>query len=99
MAKGYWIAHVTITDPMRYKDYLAANAIAFKKYGARFVVRGGKCETRDGVDRSSQRHVVLEFDSFETAKACYESPEYAAAIKIRDEAGKAELVIVEGYAG
>ena len=32
MAKGYWIAHVTITNPERYKDYVAANAIAFAKY-------------------------------------------------------------------
>ena len=40
--KGYWIAHVEITNPERYKDYVAANAIAFKKYNARFLVRGGK---------------------------------------------------------
>lgn len=31
MAKGYWIAHVRVTDPERYKDYVAANAKAFEK--------------------------------------------------------------------
>ena len=40
--KGYWIAHVNITNPDRYKDYVAANAVAFKKYNARFVVRAGE---------------------------------------------------------
>ena len=100
MAKGYWIAHVTITDPERYKDYVAANGVAFKKFGARFVVRGGACEPRSGSAMSaSQRHVVIEFDSYAQAKACYDSPEYKAAAKIRDEAAKAELVIVEGYDG
>jgi uncharacterized protein (DUF1330 family) len=97
MAKGYWMALVNIKDPEKYKDYVAANAVAFKKYGAKFVVRGGKHETRAGADH--QRHVVIEFDSFETAKACYDSPEYAAAMKIRDAAADAQVVIVEGHEG
>ena len=40
--KGYWIAHVNITNPERYKDYVAANAAPLKKYGARFLVRAGE---------------------------------------------------------
>ena len=28
--KGYWIAHVNITNPERYKDYVAANAVAVR---------------------------------------------------------------------
>ena len=43
--------------------------------------------------------MVIEFDSFETAKACYNSPEYQAAAKIRDEASTAEVIIIEGYEG
>ena len=42
--KGYWIAHVNITNPERYKDYVAANAAPLKKYGARFLVRNGEYE-------------------------------------------------------
>lgn len=97
MAKGYWIALVSIKDPEIYKEYVAANAVAFKKYGAKFIIRGGKHETKAGADH--QRHVVIEFDSFETAKACYDSPEYAVAMKIRDKAADAQVVVVEGYDG
>ena len=32
MARGYWIAHVDVTDPEAYGRYVAANAIAFAKY-------------------------------------------------------------------
>jgi uncharacterized protein (DUF1330 family) len=96
--KGYWIAHVNITNPERYKDYVAANAVAFKKYNARFVVRAGDSEVRKG-HLQGRRHVVLEFESYAVAKACYDSPEYQAAAKIRDEASEAELVIIEGYEG
>jgi uncharacterized protein (DUF1330 family) len=96
--KGYWIAHVQVTNPERYKDYVAANAVAFKKYNARFLIRGGESIVPAG-QLGSRRHVVIEFDSYATAKACHESPEYKAAANIRDEASTADLVIIEGYDG
>ena len=71
--KGYWIAHVNITNPERYQDYIAANAIAFGKYYARFLVRAGQCVVAKG-DLEGRRHVVIEFESYAVAKACYESP-------------------------
>lgn len=98
MAKGYWIAHVKVRDPERYKDYVAANAVAFKKYNARFIVRGGKNEAR-GNPITGDRHVVIEFESYDVARACYDSPEYKAAADIRDEASDASVIIIEGYDG
>lgn len=95
MAKGYWIAHVTVSNPEGYKDYVAANAEPFRKYGARFLVRAGQHEVRSGT--AKDRHIVIEFDSYETAKACYDSPEYQAAAKLRDANATVDLVIVEGY--
>ena len=99
MTKGYWIAHVTVRDPERYKQYQALNAAAFKKYNAKFLVRGGgdHAEVRGGTLK--QRHVVLEFDSLAIAKACYDSPEYKAAVAVRNQAADVDIVIVEGYAG
>jgi uncharacterized protein (DUF1330 family) len=97
MPKGYWIAHVTVRDPEKYQDYIAANAEPLRKYGGRFLVRGGRHEVRRGAER--QRHVVIEFADFDTAKACYDSPEYQAAARIRDTYAEADVVIVEGYAG
>jgi uncharacterized protein (DUF1330 family) len=96
--KGYWIAHVEVTNPERYKDYVAANAVAFKKYDARFLVRGGDNVVPEG-QLYDRRHVVIEFASYAAAKACYDSPEYAAAARIREEASVGELVIVEGCEG
>jgi uncharacterized protein (DUF1330 family) len=98
MPKGYWIGHVNVTNPERYRDYIAANAAPLKKYGARFLVRNGECQVPTG-GLAGRRHVVIEFESFAAAKACYESPEYQAAAKIRDEASTADIVIIEGYEG
>ena len=43
------------------------------------------------------RHVVIEFPSYAIAKACYDSPEYQAAVKVRDTASVADVVVIEGY--
>jgi uncharacterized protein (DUF1330 family) len=96
--KGYWIAHVNITDPERYQDYIAANAIAFRKYNARFLVRAGAATVVKG-DLAGHRHVVIEFENYARAKACHDSPEYQAAAKIRDEASDGHLIIIEGDEG
>lgn len=96
--KGYWIGHVEVTNPERYKDYMAANAAPLQKYGARFLVRNGESQVVAG-GLAGRRHVVIEFDSYAAAKACYESPEYQAAAKIRDEASSADIVVIEGYEG
>jgi uncharacterized protein (DUF1330 family) len=97
MAKGYWIALVDVTDPEGYKAYIAENAKAFRKYGARFLIRSGKSETPEGKARA--RTVVIEFADYAAALDCYRSPEYAKAIAVRQGKALIDLVIVEGYDG
>jgi len=97
MAKGYWIVRVDVADAERYKDYVAANAAPFRKFGARFLVRGGHHENPEGTSRA--RNVVIEFPSYAAAVECWHSPEYQAALKIRVPVSTADLVIIEGYEG
>jgi uncharacterized protein (DUF1330 family) len=98
MPKGYWIADIAINDQAAYDAYRALNAPAFKKYGARFLVRGGAFTCVEGETRP--RHVVIEFASIEDARACYASPEYSAALAKRPPPlVEATLVIIEGYDG
>lgn len=97
MAKGYWIGRVDVKDEEGYKPYAAANGAIFKKFGGRFIIRGGKFECPEGSART--RNVVIEFVDFATAKACYESPEYQANIKVRQPHSVADILIIEGYDG
>jgi uncharacterized protein (DUF1330 family) len=97
MAKGYWIARVDVSNPDGYKAYVAANAEPLQKYGARFVVRGGPFECKEGESRA--RNVVVEFPSYEAALACYHSPEYQRAVALRTPHSVVDLVIIEGYEG
>ena len=79
MAKGYWIARVDVKNEERYKPYAAANPAIFKKYGGRFLVRGGKFDAAEGSTRA--RNVVIEFPDYAAALACYRSPEYKKTSK------------------
>ena len=97
MAKGYWIVRVDVSDPEVYKQYVAANAEPFARYGARFLVRGGEHEALEGGARA--RNVVIEFPSYEAARACFHDPAYQRAKAIRDPVAVADLVVIEGYDG
>jgi uncharacterized protein (DUF1330 family) len=97
MAKGYWIAHVDVTNPDGFRPYADANAAIFKKFKGRYVVRGGKFECPEGKARA--RNIVIEFPDYATALACYNSPEYQQNIKVRQPHSEVDLVVIEGYDG
>ncbi|MEH2472855.1 uncharacterized protein (DUF1330 family) [Nitrobacteraceae bacterium AZCC 2161] len=97
MAKAYWIARVDVHNMDGYKDYVAQNGVVFNKYGAKFLVRGGKFESKEGTSRS--RNVVLEFKDYDTALACYNSPEYQRLVALRGPHADSDLVIIDGYDG
>ena len=92
---AYWIAHVEVTDPQQYQQYTQRAPAAFAAYGGRFLARGGQSEALEG-RTTPQRSVVIEFDSYEQALACYRSDLYQQACQYRQGAAMAEVIIVEG---
>jgi uncharacterized protein (DUF1330 family) len=94
MPKGYWIARVDVRDAEGYKDYVAAAKLAFDRFGAKFLARGGAHEKAEGPGRA--RNVIIEFETLAVAHDCYHSPEYQAAKAIRVTVADAEMVLVEG---
>lgn len=95
MSKGYWLVSITVTDEAPYRQYVAANAAVFDKWGGRFVVRGGAFETMQG--KTGARQVVIEFESYERALGCYNSPEYQEILTLlRAGADISLFTIVEG---
>ena len=55
---------------------------------------GKRATTPEGRDWA--RNVVIVFASYEQALACYDSPEYQAALSYAKRASVRELFIVEG---
>jgi uncharacterized protein (DUF1330 family) len=95
MAKGYWIAHIDVTNPEGFRDYVPMSTQAVADSGGRFLVRGGTAETAEGKLRP--RHIVIEFPSYEIALDCYRSQKYSAAKAVRQAHSKADITIVEGF--
>lgn len=54
----------------------------------------GKLEVKEGADTDGV--VILEFPSFDAAKAWYDSPEYQKAKELRAPAADYQFIIVEG---
>jgi uncharacterized protein (DUF1330 family) len=96
-AKGYWIARIDVHNPDGYKEYVAQNGAVFAKYGGKFLVRAGRHVSKEGSART--RNVVIEFKDYETAIACYNSPEYVRLVALRKPHSEGDLVIIEGYDG
>lgn len=94
MAKGYIIVRVDVSDPEAYARYAKATAVAAEKYGAKPLARGGRFEPLEGQART--RNVIMEFESYDQAKAYYHSPEYQEARQHRIGAAEGEFVVVEG---
>lgn len=93
MPAAYWIAHVHVTEPEAYGRYAKGATEAITAHGGEFLARGGRYVQLEGNDRS--RNVLARFPSLEAAVACYNSPEYQAALDHARGAAVRDLVVVE----
>ena len=94
MPKGYIIGHITVTDPDAYKEYVALDTPILEGLGGSFIIRGGRSEVPEG--ETLDRHVVIEFPSYEAALAAYNDPAYQEVADIRRRSARSVMVVVEG---
>jgi len=94
MPKGYWIALVDVKDGQAYDAYRREVGPFLQAQKARFLVRGGKREVKEGALR--ERTIVIEFEDYAAALACYESDEYSRIRALRERAAIVDLMVVEG---
>lgn len=92
---AYVIASIDVIDPETYKGYSERAPATIKKYGGRYLARGGETATLEG-EGNTARRVIIEFDSVEAAKTWYDSPEYQEARSRREGAAVASIIALEG---
>lgn len=95
---AYVISNVEVFDQDAYGEYARLAPPAVEKHGGRFLARGGAAEVLEG-GWEAHRVVVVEFPSVEQAKKFYNSPEYQAAKKAREDACDFKMLVVEGLQG
>ncbi|MCD6675478.1 MAG: DUF1330 domain-containing protein [Burkholderiaceae bacterium] len=93
---AYVIVDAKVSDPERYKQYMALSPAAIEAAGGRFLVRGGAHEVLEGNWQPS-RLVIAEFPDLASARSFYDSLQYREARARR--AGATEyfnMVVVQG---
>ena len=96
MKKAYWVCiFQEINNTEKLKEYAIKAKPAIEKFTGKFLARGGKSRTNEGIE--SPRVVVVEFPDYETAKVCYDSKEYQEAHSILEGYVVRHHQIVEGY--
>ena len=92
---AYVIVDISVTDPVIYAEYMKVAPATIANFGGRYIVRGGKAEKLEG-EWAPRRVVVLEFPSYDRAKAWWASPEYRKASELRERSAVANMIVVEG---
>ena len=92
---AYVVAHVEVTDPIRYQAYRGMVLGTMTPFGGRFLVRGPAPEVLEG-SWDPKRLVIVEFPDADHARRWWSSPEYAAAKAIRQATSVGTLVLLEG---
>ena len=76
--KAYWVCiYEKIDNVEKLKEYAVKARPAVEKFSGKFLVRGGKNRTNDGIE--SPRTIVVEFPDYNTAIECYDSAKYQEA--------------------
>jgi uncharacterized protein (DUF1330 family) len=92
---GYWIVRGGETrDAEALQEYGKIWPAIAAQFGAELIAGKGRSETTEGPQYV--RQLIVRFDSYEQALACYQSEEYAVAKKFAMQASDRELTIVEG---
>lgn len=95
---AYVVAHIEVTDPEGYAEYVKGVPSTIAKYGGRYLARGGKTDRLEG-SAPVHRLVILEFPSVEKAREWYGSEEYRRLLRIRQANSRGEVTLIEGVSG
>jgi uncharacterized protein (DUF1330 family) len=93
--KGYVVCvYKSINDEDKLKNYAVKARTAVEKHKGKFLVRGGRKTTTEGVD--SPRTVIIEFPSYDEANLFYNSREYQEAHEVLKGGAVRHHQIIEG---
>ena len=93
--RGYAIVETDVTNVEAFtREYLPAASKVIAEAGGKFLLRGGRSVTVEGAP--PKRLSIVEFETFEQAKAMFESNPYKAASEIGHRYATFRITVVEG---
>lgn len=91
----YMIVETEVRDAKVYAQYLEKAREVVLRFGGTYISRGGKV-----ISLSSswvpQRIAIIEFESLQRLKDCFNSPEYKQISGLREKSASSRAIVVEG---
>ena len=95
MAKGYLLSlYREIKDPDKLAAYAELAGPAVEAAGGKFLARGGQVEAYEA--GLAERTVLIEFETYEAAKALYDSAPYQKALEALGDGVVRDFRVTEG---
>jgi uncharacterized protein (DUF1330 family) len=93
-------AYMIVTAKIKDRDafisgYGAAAAALIGKFGGKYVLRGPGAELLEGDFGDGSSMVISEWPDKESAKAFWNSPEYAEAKKLREGVADVQVLLID----
>jgi uncharacterized protein (DUF1330 family) len=95
---GHLIANTDVSDRATFEEFRKKIAPLIKKFGGRYLVRGGDVRRLEG-NPSLNRLMVLEFPTVEAGQHFYDGAEYQPILKLRLASTRSDGVLAQGYSG
>ena len=93
--RGYAVVETDVTNVEAFaREYLPAVSKVIAEAGGKFLLRGGQSVTLEG--DPPKRLSIVEFETFEQAKAMFDSNPYRAASEIGHRYATFRITVVEG---
>ena len=93
---AYMFVRVKVSDPKRFAEYGKAVEQLVPKFGGRYLARGKVAAVLEGDFDETQGTLIAEYPSVEKIKELWNSPEYTEIRKLREGAGEAHVIVIDG---
>jgi len=94
---AFILADVDVADMDAYRDsgYLENTPKIAAKFGGVYRARGGEMDMVEGGWQPA-RMIIIEFPDMKSARAFYQSEEYAPWAKVRQSLAKSKIIALDG---
>ncbi len=93
---AFLIVDTKIENPDKYEEYKKLARPIAEKFGGVYLARGGELDVRETDLWTPTRVVIIEFPDMDSARAFFDSAEYAPVKPLRRDNASCTLFIVEG---
>jgi uncharacterized protein (DUF1330 family) len=91
----YLLIEIKIIHRELYSKYIRKVHEVVTMHGGRYLVRGGKVTPLSG-DWVPERIIVIEFETIEQLRKCFNSAEYLELAPLREQSTESRAIILEG---